>query len=104
MLLTGSWDCGSRSVCATWRRCFQLSIKPARAETHRLLAPTGREIMNADSNRRYIRTHAGLGGMLGSLFVLAATSTALAQEQPREVNVDCTQGETIARALTRGNQ
>jgi parallel beta helix pectate lyase-like protein len=86
---------------------LSISIKPARAETHRLLAPNGREIMNADSNRRYNRTHSGLGGMLGSLFVLVATSTALAQdaqEKPRVVNVDCTQGETISRAFTRGNE
>ena len=49
-----------------------------------------------------LRTHAGLGGMLGGLLVLAATSTALAQEKPGVVNVDCTQGETISRAASGG--
>ncbi len=60
--------------------------------------------MNADSNRRYIRAHAGIGATLVSLFVLAASTTAIAQEKPSVVNVDCTQGETIFRALTRGNE
>ena len=47
-----------------------------------------------------LRAYAGLGGLL----LLAPTSTALAQEKPGVVNVDCTQGETISRALTRGNE
>ena len=51
-----------------------------------------------------LRVHASIGATLVGFFVLAASSTALAQEKPRVVNVDCTQGETIARALTRGNE
>ena len=51
-----------------------------------------------------LRVHASIGATLVGFFVLAASSTALAQEKPRVLNVDCTQGETIARALTRGNE
>src|SRR5204863_4934888 len=51
-----------------------------------------------------LRVHASIGATLVGFFVLAASSTALAQEKPRVVNVDCTQGETIAGALTRGNE
>jgi len=47
--------------------------------------------------------HAGIGATLVGLFVLAASTTALAQEKPRVASVDCTQGETISKALTGGN-
>jgi len=49
------------------------------------------------------RARAGLGVILGGLLALAVSSTALAQEA-RVVTVDCAQGETIAKALTRGNE